>query len=478
MITSQESDTPGFPIKTLHQSPDLVRVIARRRSKTWLISISGLFVVFFLIGLFLVPQNYSTTVSVAMQQSSMPSALAAITGMAPGSKKYLGVLKSRSFAERVEATAHLQQIYKLKNQREAVDFLLRAVRFDDNVTDGLIYIDVTLPAPARLAPDPEGRREKVRQATVIIGNKYTAVLQDYLQNSDTDKELVLLRVVDEEMKKARAYYDKSLQNLVTYVKSSRIKPYSPPMISPSGGSGANQTADGTTGASQIGGLYSKKAQLEVQMDSAEALRKRTLEILQYPLQEVEKLPGEDALLFEARRQYNDAYRGVLSLQKSLGPENPQLVTAKSNLAISEARLREQLQAIVQGNTSDQTKSLALKAEYNRVLEQIADAETNFQGQRVVSTDLSRLSNEVALSLKALETTVTHSAELKLSTVPAQQRMMVIDKGYIPERSQPGLGTLIAFSMLSALGLNLIWFAAEYRTLQGQTSAVKKDRALP
>ena len=112
---------------------------------------------------------------------------------APAIKKYVGVLKSRRFAEDVEEKAHRQKLYSLRRKTDAVDKIMCSAKFDDNPVDGLIYIEITLDAPAKLQPN-SAQREKVRNATAVVANGYSEVLRNWIINQDTEKDSVPLRV--------------------------------------------------------------------------------------------------------------------------------------------------------------------------------------------------------------------------------------------------------------------------------------------
>src|ERR1700727_2898055 len=137
----------------------------KRRQRTWLVGGGLVFVVSFLYGLLICPQYFTSSVSISMQQPMTSSVLGALGALgSTGTKKYVGVLKSRSFAEEVEQKAHLQQLYGIRRKSEAIDKVMHCAKFDDNALDGLIYIDVTLDAPPKLLPTSSAQREKVRAA--------------------------------------------------------------------------------------------------------------------------------------------------------------------------------------------------------------------------------------------------------------------------------------------------------------------------
>ncbi len=158
-----------------------------------------------------------------MQQPGSTGSLAGLLSMGSLQRKYIGVLKSRSFAEQAEKVAHLKDLYGLKRSSEVIDKYTKCVKFDDNATDGLIYINVSLDAPPIFIWNATDRRERVRQTAVIVARSYYKSLIDYLVNVDSDKELVLLRASDVEVKRARTNFDASVNRLAKFVKSKQIK---------------------------------------------------------------------------------------------------------------------------------------------------------------------------------------------------------------------------------------------------------------
>ena len=89
------------------------------------------------------------------------------------------------------------------------------------------------------------------------------------------------------------------------------------------------------------------------------------------------------------------------------------------------------------------KRQALQAEYETVERQITEAEKNFQTNRNMSVEMEKRRNNVMLKLKSLKAILTDYAKLKLQTVSAQNRMVVIDDARPPRSGKPGKGMLIA-----------------------------------
>lgn len=448
-------------------SATILKSLVSRRKRQWTQSFLLILVVALAIAFFVFPQSYNSTVSIAMQQpSTATGSLTSLLSMGSVNRKYLGVLKSRSFVDMVEKVAGLKQLYELKRKSDVYEKYSRSVKFDDNVNDGLIYISITLDAPPLLMWGQDARRRKVRDTAAVIGNEYHKALLYYLINVDSDKELVLLRSADSEVLQSRLNYDVAVNRLSRFVRSQPMKPTALPDLSAAtsmlpGSSGGAGGQDATSAATQFLALFTRKAQLEAQVVAADTLHERLTALLHAPLAEIAAIPGEDPLLFEARKTYNDSVRTYENLKAQLGPENPRLVSAKSNAQIAEQRLRNQIKSVLDGNTTEHLNLASLKSTYNTVSRQVGDAEKNFQTSRELTTTLGRLTSEVALNLKVLETAKTAAESLKMSTVAARNRMNVVDEASPEDRSHPGKGMMIVVSLLIAGFVVGLWAAVEY-----------------
>ena len=371
--------------------------------------------------------------------------------------------------EEAEKSADLKELYDLKLPSEVAEKYNRCVRFDDNATDGLIYITVTLDAPAIWRWKQGARRERVRQTAALIANTYYRSLINYLVNTDSDRELVLLRAAEAEVTLARANYDRSINRLAAFVRSRKLKastfpnlPSSASAISSSLQTGA--APDTNTSTSQFVSLFTRKAQLEAQVAAATKMHARLEAILSGPLQEVADIPGEDPLLLAARNSYNEAYRNFETLRVQLGPENPRLVSARSNLRIAEKRLRNEISSVLKGNTTEHLNLESLQSTYTTVSRQVADAEKDFQTSRELTTDLGRITSEVALSLRVLETAKTAAETLKMTTVAGRNRANLVDVAIPEDRSHPGKGVILAVCFLLSTAVVGLWAAIEYNAL--------------
>ena len=457
------------PQEKIFDVPLLMR-IARRRRRSWMAIGVGIFLISLVLALFAYPQNYSATVSISMQKpDAVSSPLAALTGGAGGAKKYLGVLRSRNFAEKVDRVVHFRKLMGLpdtvRDQDEAIDKVQKDLKLEDNPIDGLLYVTVNLAGPAALSPDPGGtRRSEFRDGVAVAANEYRKVLQDYLKNTDTDKELSLLRAADAQVHKAQVSYAASIDELGSFISHSKVRAVPASTASSAGAS------DTVSAGTQLSSLYLRKAELEIRMKSTEVMNTGIKSLLNDKQQNISKLPEEDPLLLNARRQVNDAAASLQTLQITYGPSMQSVKRAEEKLRLAEERLHNEVETILSGKTTDQLRRQALQAEYDTVERQIVLAESNFQYNRNMTVEVEKRRNAMLLKLETLKVILTRYAELKLQTVSAQNRMVVIDEARPPRSGKPGMLMLTGLCLFIPFFLVGTWWVVEY-LVNSQAKAV-------
>jgi len=459
--------TTGNPTESVpgnhsaQQSRNLILAIYRKRRPVWIVLAIAVFVVSYLIGLFVYPQNFTSTTSLQLSSSSgATSQLALLAGAGSGKAKYIGVLKSRRFAEQVEKKAHLRELYRLANEDEAVEKLQRGIRFDDNATDGLLYITMTLDAPAKMAPNSGADRKRVQNATAVVCNAYGVALKDYIINNDNDKELVLLKAADTLLKQNRASYDFAVNKWINFVRDTKSTSL--------GMSGSSSAQSPEIAALQA--LFIKRGQLEIQVRSTDAAIAGARNLVGGSTSTLAQMPTEDALLTETRRRYEEAQRELQNLRIQYAEESPPIRRAKERLQVAETHMHQQAQAILAGHTSENIKRQALDVEYATVVSQIAQVERSIEVSKAAATSFERLHAEVELALKVLEATATRRAELQIQTESGGSRTAVVDEARPPARSRPGvLMTTLICGLLAILAV-LAWFGIEYGMLTSKLAA--------
>ena len=455
-------------------SSNLLQIISKRK-KLGLALGSILFVAFLLIGLFLVPQNYSSTISISFQSSALPASALTLLGGAGGSKKYVGVIKSRRLADEVDKIVGFRELLNFPNTEEgqelALEKVVKDLRVDDNVADGLLYITVSLPGPARFGSDPGQRRKRLPVAVSITANAYANALRRYLRDSDTDKEQSLLKSGAAQVKNAEAAYNNRLSVLGEFINQHRSssaflsKPNGAEAgigATPSSVSGNGMSSEMGASQSELGSLYFRRNALQQQITSLDTLMAKTDNLLTDPNDNLTKLPTEDPLLLQSRKQVTDAMQNLQSLRITYGESKPAVKQAKAQLGIAEKRLHDQVNAILAGKTSDHLKKLAIQSEYDTVLQQIGISEKNFYQSRKAMFQMGRLQNSVMISLDVLKAKMAKYAELQIQTVSAQSRMAIVDGATPPLHPSPGIAIILVMSALASIGVLGIWLLIEFQ----------------
>ncbi len=466
-----------------------LRAALRRQGRLWLwLGPLGAGLLLLLLAA-LVPRSYTATTSVALQQSSGGgSALALLTGASGGgnSKRYLGVLKSRSLAAAVENHVHLRQLYGAKTFRteeDAAEYLMKNVKPDDSATDGLLYVSVSLPGPPKLALHSSPTAEQAAKTAADAANDYALGLKEYYATSDTDQGAVLLRGADKEVRQARARYEDALSRSLDFTRGlSRIDPRSAPSLSASGLSasglpaasdssgasssssgaapsagGSGASADASTAASALAGLYVALNQVQAELSTTEAVRATGQALIGNQLRDLSNVPTDDPLLADARSrvtQDQSAYKAASTL---LGPENPRVIQAQTQLNIDQAVLTRQIQGVKQNLTTPDIRSAeeikGLYARQSVLLGQIAQAQKHLGASRQLAGEAGRLQAEVGIQLEVLKTTLSEAARVRLENASSLSRMTVIDTAIPLKSGEPGLAKLAA----ACVGLTLLAF---------------------
>lgn len=441
-----------------------LRRVFRRQGRLWLrlgpIAAAMLLLV---LGL-LVPRSYTAATSVALQQpSSTTSTLALLTGGSSGSKRYLGVLKSRSLAQAVERHVQLQALYgrsQFHTEADAVDFLTKSVKPEDSATDGLLYISVTLPGPPKLSLHPTPTALQVENASAAAANAYALALKNYYATSDTDQGSLLLRGADKETRQARANYEDAVSRTLDFTRSlSRVDPRSVPSLSvpapPSlGNSSSSARPDSATAASGLGQLYTSLAQVQAELRAAQAVRATGQALVGQQLRDLRNVPTDDPLLSEARSRVTQDQSAYDTAARLYGPDNPRVVTAQTQLGVDRAELNRQIQGVRQSLTTPDIRSAeeikGLNARQAVLTKQIAQAERHLGISRKLSGEAGRLEAEVGIQLDVLKATLSEAAKIKLDNAFSLNRMTVIDTAVPPKSGEPSLSKLAIFCVLLAV----------------------------
>lgn len=457
----------------------LLRDIARRRARLWVVGGLAALILLVTLGFFFWPQSFTSTVSMAVQQPSAGSSgLAAVLAGSGAGKRYLGVLTSRRAAEDVERQVHLQQLYGLRSEFEAVQMLMkRVVAPRDSPGDGLLYVDVTLPGPAYMARGQADFREKVRTKTAEIANAYARALRAYYIENDNDRDSVLLRGAEAEQRRARSEFESAQKSMLAYFgRLNRVDPKAVPSVD---GGGNAQVA-----SSELPSLYTELARTDTELRSAEAAEtargQATAELLKNPAE----IPFEDELLNKSRAEVDRDERELANLRVQYGPDHWRVNEAKEKLRIAQDALNRQIAGVKGNRTTERIKSATeiegLRAKRDKLQQQIAESEGRLREKRSLSTEYQVLRDELELRREALKTTESEAARLRLGTVSAQSRITVIDDAIPPPSGSPGPIRITAASlaivllfMVGGLFMEYVRRSRDERRGGGPTIDIKK-----
>lgn len=434
----------------------VVNALARRHLRRWILAGIVLFFVVLLTLLLALPQSFSSTVSLSVQQPVQTSqTLSLLTGQS-GARKYLGVISSRRIATLVERKAHLQAFYGLESQKKTVDMLVDSVQPDDDAAQGLLYIRIALPGPARLAFGASDRRDRVKQKVKDVANDYAAALRNYVITQDNDRDTVLLREADTQSRKARTDLDDAINRVREFLRDLRnLDPRNAPFSS----------ADTRT-AGELLTLYQSLERVETDIRSLEAAHATENRLVTGQLRNLGSLPAEDELLTEARNQANRARQRLDSLQIQLGPDSPRVVAAREQLQLAEKELQRQIEGIRQKRTTEEVvaeSTLArLRTRRAAIMAQINEAEGRLPLRRELGVEFERLQYELQVRLEARKTTESEAAKLRLNAVSAQNLVAVVDYAIPPDSGTPGILTQAVVSLALVLAGMGIWIVVAYR----------------
>ena len=462
----------------------MLRDIVRRKAGRLALIGGGVCGLFMAQQLLLSPQAFKAEVSIAIQQPSggVGGGLGALLGGGgAASKKYIGLLRSRNLADIVERQANLQSFYHFKTHREALNLLMENMKPEDNVAEGLLMARLTLPAPPALAPDPEEQRAKVKPLVAKCANMYVKALQDYYEQSSSERDNVIQQNVIAETQRVQADYREATDRIRAFVSGlDRV----PAMSAPSGGMNPEMG-----GASQnMAVLYQDQDKVEADIRAAEAIEQAQRRLTADQLQNLSSLPAEDILLQEARAAQHSAERALKRKQDLYGPDYPQVRDAKDNLRRANEELERQKEGIQELRTTDQvdlTKRLeGLRAKRKTIADRIARMEGSVSTKRGLTSQLEFLRNEQAVALKEREAAEAKAVEIRMSAVSGRSIISIVDYAIPPLQGSPGkLRTLLLGLLLGGLAMGMTAVVeylrlARSRALEALHFALSMQHATP
>ncbi len=468
----------------------LLTLIRRHRGKFVTV---GLFS--FLLGMILcatlIPQSFTSQISLSFPQAAQPTALNLLTGSGGTGSRYIGVLRSRRFAEEVERRAGVTKLCGFTSDEDAVDAIVKGLNINDNIRDSLVYVSVTLPGPPRFAPGSAPRRASVKEAAAKAANAYADVLHEYMATSDTDRDSVLLRAANEQLSRAQKAYEQAVSRLGEFVVRPRRQTMTMTTPQPEADGSAPETGSERTAATSRGGdssgaplsstaakelesLYIERGKLVADIQSAGAARQTGDQLRRGQLSRLNSLPEEDPLLANARAAVNAARMARDTASIQLGPDNPDIIRAQERLKLAEANLRKQTRAIAQRDTTEdvnaQVTLRGLLARSDAVNRLIAAAEKKAQRGLAFSQQFERRRNDVLLRLEVLKTTASQAAILSLQTISLKNRMAAVDTAKLAKSGSPNLTMFLIISICgTGMALCVLLILIALRSEPGPTA---------
>jgi len=463
---------PAAPLPRGYRDPDvtidvgrLLRLAAKNRARCFAVGAITFVIVLTICGV-RVPQSYTSQISLSFPQSAQPTALNLLAGTSSTGSRYVGVLKSRHFAEQATRSGDVQRLCGFKSFEEAREAVQTGLSVTDNVKDSLVYVSVTLAGPPRFGFGVEAIRKRVKQAVAQTANAYTEILRDYIANSDTDRDTVLLRAADEQLRNAKQQYDAAATRLSRFVLQNSgvaMAPNQPePDTATAGGASGEGGMTGQTGsiaprpstpsmsARELETLYIERGRLASEIQAETEGIRSSGSLRQSQLDHLGSLPAEDPLLTNARLDVSTARTMLSSLSLQFGPDHPDVRKAQERLRLAEAELERQTRAVARRRTTaDVEATVALRsmlARQDKVNQLISAAEKRARKGVAFSQAFELRKNEMWLRLEVLRATASQAAILSLQTLSLKNRMAVVDTARPAKTGSPGL---LALSLMSA-----------------------------
>ena len=459
--------------------------IFRRCWKIWALVCVVLGGAVALLMLAFVPQNYSSTVSISIQQPGSggggAGALASLVGGGGASKKYIGLLKSRTLVKKAALKANLTRLYDCKSDYELEKLADSSIKVEDSLTDGLLYVTVQLEGPSKLSRDT-AKRDAVRQASATMANSMAQGLITYYRYYDNDRDLVLLQAADKQLSSARNAYEAAIDHMGSFIRenmdTSRMDVSALAAVgSTSTAGGSSSTPATNTAPSEVTSLYQARGQLEIQKQSMLAGQNTRDRMITEQLNSINVLPSEDPLLVSARSQVREAAAELQKLMMQYGNDHPKVVVARESLQLARTRLEQQLKSVKKGlTTANVIGSMELSgvlAKQSALNELISAAEQKLHVSRSIQTKYEKIRNEITLRLEVLKTTASQAATLRIQTASAKNRVTVVDSAEPPFKAESSLMRIVGLALLVDILVVVIGLVREYHRM----STVQPDKAV-
>ena len=431
--------------------------ILRRRWRFWAVIGPFIFAALSYYALCIKQQPVAAVTSVSIEQpAAIGSALSLLTGGAPGSTRYTGVLESRRLAEEVEKDVRLKEILHLPKQTVISRLMSKWLEVKDDSEKGLVLITVSLDGPPLLARSGVREREKLDAAAASAANAYALSLSRYYITTDNDRDSVLRRAAREELQRAQREYRRSVEMLQDFSRSLlRVDPKERPDFTAAPGDA-------------LPDLYAALAQVDTQIRSSESQNETSDRLVDSQLENLPALPTEDPLLKDARQAVTTASSDLKDLEIQFGDNHPRVVDARDRLRIAQQRLQQETVGVRAHLTTSAVQAsvdlAGLTAKREGVQKQLDEALGKLPKRQVMQFRMETLKDLVDLRKQALQTVSQEELKLRMQTAPEQSRVVVVDKAIpappIPsQETQRALLVSVALQGLKMLAVTLLFVAA-------------------
>lgn len=478
----------------LYIDSSLLRAIIKKRWKLWTFTGTSLFVLIVFIMLLFVPQKYTSTTSLSIQSNASPMG-EAVSEFPGKSEKYFGIISSRRMAERVANDVDLYHKLRFRDRADMLEQLQGMVSANKDPISGLVFISATVKGSPYIQVFSKLNRQKIKNLAKDIANAYAKELKRYYVDNDNARDTVLLRRANQllKMTKDNYYHNRDLvmrfirKNLkMTYMASLRKggsealvigSSADMAMTSSSGGDSLSDSSSGGSssssplssmgastslpgGSSGVSGLYQGLLQIQTDLKGLEAGYTEYNTQVNKQLKNIENIPEEDPLLMQARRNVLEQKLKLEELRIQYSDTNPLVVVAKNELAVAEAQLKREIRGIKNHYTTDSVvnsvREADLEAKRLTLLHNIHRMEKGMMLQGLQEAKFDELKTDLMLSLAAFKETEVDSARLRLQTVSAQSRIIVVDTAIDASTGNPrprvmlGIALALVIAFIGAL----------------------------
>ncbi|HSV74208.1 MAG TPA: hypothetical protein VLH79_10650 [Chthonomonadales bacterium] len=452
-------------------SAALSRVV-RRHGLLWLLTAAAATAALLALQLLAVGQAFEATTVLSVQQPGVAAggALAAFAG-AGAQRRHVGILRSRRIAEDVNRAAEIRRLFASPSDKAAVRKIQESMQLRDDPISGLVHVTVSFSGPP-LWSRAEERRRLVATAAARTANAYAVALSRYYVEADNERDTVLLRGAEDELRRARQEFDEASARMHQFILRHVGAPIEEPLATGMAGDstdtnlGVSMTAGTAVAASEVSARYTALAQTEAQLAAALAAKETNERLIDEQLRHMETIPSEDPLLQGVRDRLHTARSALQAAEVQFAVEHPRVVAARARVRAAERDMAQEAVGVRTRRTTDailtRSEIDGLLAKRDRLQQQIGESESRLRQGTARSADMERMRTDLTLRLDVLKATASEAARLRVGTVSAHSRVTVVDEAVPPVHGRPGAVLMTAKAMAAGLAVVLAWALVAYR----------------